>query len=488
MFYMAYSPAPDKGTQGTHLWEKNRLFERLNLKDMHLSIQNKQARPAPPPAKETLTAVMGGALHGQFTLPGDKSISHRAVILGALAEGETTLHHLLEGEDVLHTIAALRAMGVEIHRTPAGVYHIQGVGLDGLAEPEDVLDMGNSGTAMRLLSGVLASQPFFSVLTGDASLRQRPMGRIITPLTQMGAKILSRDGNKAPLVIQGAELIPLDYQTPVASAQIKSAILLAALNTAGESSVLEPKLSRDHTERMLTAFGARITRDKLRVTVDGWPILTGQEIQVPGDISSAAFPLVAALLTPGSDILLEGVGINPTRTGLLDLLIAMGGRITYQNQRQHGGEPMADLHVLHSKLKGITVPEDVVPRAIDEFPIFFVAAALATGKTVLTGAEELRVKESDRIHAMAVGLHAVGASVTEQSDGLHIIGHPEGLTGGVTVDSLTDHRVAMSLLVAGLACRLPVTVNQCAHINTSFPGFRQTMSTLGAQISTGNTV
>ena len=450
---------------------------------MHGSRQDKHNHPAASPIEAMLTAVMGGSLQGHLTLPGDKSISHRAIIIGSLAEGETTVQHLLEGEDVLRTVAALQSMGVSIDRSPTGIYHIQGVGLDGLAEPEDVLDMGNSGTAMRLLAGVLASQPFFSVMTGDASLRRRPMARIITPLTQMGAKILGRNGDKAPLVIQGTELIPLDYHTPVASAQIKSAILLAALNTAGESSVLEPRLSRDHTERMLTAFGAQLTRDDLRVTVDGWPTLTGQKIQVPGDISSAAFPMVAALLTPGADILLEGVGINPTRTGLLDLLIAMGGKIEYQNQRQHGGEPIADLRVLHSPLKGIIVPPEIVPSAIDEFPIFFVAAALAEGETVLTGAKELRVKESDRIHAMAVGLHAIGANVTEQPDGMHIIGHPQGLAGGVTVDSFTDHRVAMSLLVAGLACRLPVAVSRCANINTSFPGFMPTMARLGAHIS-----
>lgn len=434
------------------------------------------------PIEETLSAAVGGPLRGLLTLPGDKSISHRAIILGALAEGKTTVHHLLEGEDVLRTVAAFQAMGVAIERDPAGVYQVQGVGLDGLAEPEDVLNMGNSGTAMRLLAGVLASQPFFSILTGDASLRQRPMGRVITPLTQMGAKIWGRKDGRAPMVIQGTDLLPLAYETPVASAQVKSAVLLAALNTAGESSVLEPAHSRDHTERMLTAFGAQVIQEGRRVTVDGWPTLTGQEIQIPGDISSAAFPLVAALLIPDSDILLKGVGINPTRTGLLDLLVAMGGRIEYLNKRQHGGEPVADLRIVHSPLKGINVPPEVIPRAIDEFPIFFVAAALAEGETILAGASELRVKESDRIHAMAVGLQALGATVTEQADGLRITGHPEGLAGAATVDSLTDHRIAMSLLVAGLLCRSPVTVTRCTNINTSFPGFKQAMVELGAHI------
>ena len=432
---------------------------------------------------ESLTSAAGGPLRGAVTLPGDKSISHRAIILGALAEGETTVHHLLEGEDVLRTVAAFRAMGVEIDRDPTGIYRIRGVGLDGLAEPDDVLDMGNSGTAMRLLAGVLASQPFFVILTGDASLRQRPMGRIITPLSRMGARILSRAQGRAPLVIQGTELIPLDYQTPVASAQIKSAILLAALNTAGGCSVEEPEQSRDHTERMLTAFGAEVSREGLRVSVEGWPTLTGQTVWVPGDISSAAFPLVAALLVPGSEIVLEGVGVNPTRTGLLDLLAAMGARVEWLNQREEGGEPIADLLVRHSPLQGITVPPEVIPRAIDEFPIFFVAAALAEGETVLAGAAELRVKESDRIHAMAVGLRAIGAQVTEQPDGMRIIGQPDGLAGGVTVDSFTDHRVAMSLLVAGLRCRAPVTVLRCANIQTSFPAFVAKMTALGTKQS-----
>lgn len=453
---------------------------------MHASTPHTPTPPAPSPHEARMTAVAGGPLRGRLTPPGDKSISHRAIILGALAEGTTTVHHLLEGEDVLRTIAAFQAMGITVDATPDGLYHIQGAGLDGLVEPDNVLDMGNSGTAMRLLSGVLASQPFFSVLTGDASLRRRPMGRIITPLTRMGAKLWGRQGDKAPLVIQGAELIPLDYQTPVASAQIKSAILLAALNTAGESSVLEPRVSRDHTERMLTAFGAQVTRDGLRTTVDGWPTLKGQKIRVPGDISSAAFPLVAALLTPDAEILLEEVGVNPTRTGLLDLLTAMGGRITLENPRQYGGEPVADLRVAYSPLKGITVPPEIVPRAIDEFPIFFVAAALAEGETILADAQELRVKESDRIHAMAVGLKTLGTTVTERPDGLHIIGQPEGLAGGVTVDSFTDHRIAMSLLVAGLTCRLPVTVTRCANINTSFPHFRQAMTGLGATLHTDN--
>ena len=435
---------------------------------------------------ETFIASPGGALLGTVIPPGDKSISHRAIMLGALAEGETTVQHLLEGEDVLRTVAAFQAMGVSIKRDAAGLYHIQGVGLDGLAEPETVLEMGNSGTAMRLLAGVLASQPFFAILNGDASLRQRPMGRIITPLTQMGARILSRERGRAPLVVQGNHLIPLEYHSPVASAQIKSAILLAAINTAGGSAVQEPQLSRDHTERMLSAFGAEVTRDGLRVQVEGWPTLQGQSVQVPGDISSAAFPLVAALLVPGSDILVQGVGMNPTRTGLLELLTAMGAEIEILNPTEQGGEPMADLRVRHTPLKGITVPPELIPKAIDEFPIFFVAAALAEGETVLAEAAELRVKESDRIHAMAVGLQAIGAQVTEQADGLRITGQPEGLAGGVTVDSFTDHRVAMSLLVAGLCSRAAVTVLRCANIATSFPELQQQMIGMGASLACKN--
>ncbi|MBF0193875.1 MAG: 3-phosphoshikimate 1-carboxyvinyltransferase [Magnetococcales bacterium] len=430
-----------------------------------------------------LIAKESKPLTGRITIPGDKSISHRAIIFGALATGETVVKKLLEGEDVLRTIAAFRAMGVDIERIEAGSYRIQGVGLDGLAEPNDVLDMGNSGTAMRLITGLLASQPFFSVISGDESLRGRPMGRVVNPLRKMGAKISGRNGGKlAPLVIEGQELIPLDYISPVASAQVKTAILLAGLNTAGETSVTEPALSRDHTERMLEAFGAQIQREGLKVTIDGWPDLVGQKIVVPGDISSAAFPMVAALLVPDSDIVIEGVGINPTRTGLLDLLIKMGGQIQQLNPREEGGEPVADLRVRHSQLKGITVPESVIPRAIDEFPVFFVAAALAEGKTVLEGADELRVKESDRISAMVEGLSKLGVALEELPDGVMINGLWERLAGGATVKSHTDHRIAMSLSVAGLVSKKPVKVLGCGNINTSFPGYADLMASLGADI------
>ncbi len=434
-------------------------------------------------ADSVLMAFPSNALRGRMVLPGDKSISHRAIILGALAQGESLIHHLLEGEDVLKTVAAFRAMGVDVQRDSLGSYRIQGVGLDGLSEPCEVLDMGNSGTAMRLLTGLLAGQPFFSVLTGDSSLCRRPMGRVIEPLTRMGARLMGRDGHRfAPLAIQGTELMGREYTTPVASAQIKTALLLAGLYAHGESVVREPALSRDHTERMLSACGVTVERDGLSVAVRGRPTLRGIQMHVPGDISSAAFPLVAALLVPDSDVVLTGVGMNPTRTGLLDLLLEMGGRIELQNERLEGGEPVADLWVRHSQLKGIRVPPEVVPRAIDEFPIFALAAACADGESVVSGAEELRVKESDRIHAIADGLGRQGADIEELPDGLRIQGRPGGLAGGADADAYQDHRVAMTLLVAGLVCRAPVRVIGRSNVDTSFPDFIPSMTLLGARI------
>ncbi|OSM06237.1 3-phosphoshikimate 1-carboxyvinyltransferase [Magnetofaba australis] len=431
----------------------------------------------------TLRTLTGDSLTGEITPAGDKSISHRTIILGSLAEGTTRATGLLEGEDVLRTIGAFRAMGAEIVRQGPGQYEITGQGVDGLKEPGDVLDMGNSGTAMRLLSGLLASQPFYSVLTGDHSLRSRPMGRVVTPLRKMGARITGRDGGRlAPLTIEGGELVPITYESPVASAQVKSCVLLAGLNTAGETTVIEPAPTRDHTERMLTAFGAEVERDGLKVTVDGWPELKAQSIEVPADISAAAFPMVAALITPGSDIIIRNVGMNPTRTGILALLDLMGANIERINERNAGGEPVADLHVRYSELRGIDAPREVAPAAIDEYPIFFVAAALADGVTEARGIEELRVKESDRISAMAKGLTALGAEFTEYPDGARIVGNPNGLKGGATVDSDTDHRIAMSLLVAGLRCAEPVTVTRCDNINTSFPGFATSMGALGMRV------
>ncbi|MBF0189552.1 MAG: 3-phosphoshikimate 1-carboxyvinyltransferase [Magnetococcales bacterium] len=435
------------------------------------------------PVESRLIAHPCGPLRGEIELPGDKSISHRAVIFGALADGMSVIHHLLEGEDVLRTVAAFRAMGVPIQRDETGVWRIQGVGIDGLGEPMDILDMGNSGTGIRLLAGLLAGQPFFSVLTGDESLRSRPMRRVAVPLARMGARLLGRDNSRfAPLAIQGTELIGIDYISPVASAQVKTALLLAGLTAAGRTSVTEPALSRDHTERMLAAFGVEVEQNGLTVAVQGRPRLRGLELTVPGDISSAAFPMVAALLVPGSEVTLTGVGINPTRTGLLDLLLEMGADITLLNARAAGGEPVADLRVRHSRLTGIEVPPEVVPRAIDEFPVFALAAACAEGETVVTGAEELRVKESDRIRAIALGLGSQGARIEELPDGLRIQGRPEGLDGGGVAEAFGDHRVAMTLMVAGLAARHPVTVIGRANVETSFPGFAATMIGLGGRI------
>ncbi|NGZ28791.1 MAG: 3-phosphoshikimate 1-carboxyvinyltransferase [Magnetococcales bacterium] len=436
-----------------------------------------------PPPPSQLMSEASPPLQGSVALPGDKSISHRAMILGSIAQGVTETENLLEGEDVLATKSAMMAMGVEIERLSPGQWRIHGKGMDSLAEPNQVLDVGNSGTSMRLLAGLLASHNFFSILTGDDSLRRRPMGRIIQPLTRMGAKILGREGGRlAPLAIQGTELVPIHYQSPVASAQIKSAILLAGLNTPGETLVTEPSLSRDHTERMLTAFGAEIGRDGLTVKVDGWPTLHGQKVVVPGDISSAAFPMVAATLVKDSQVILEKVGINPTRTGILDILTAMGAQITLANRHISGGEEMADLHIQYAPLKGIEMGGDVVARAIDEFPILFIAAALAEGTTRVRDAAELRVKESDRIAVMAQGLHQIGVQVEELPDGMVIHGQGGLLPGGATVDSHTDHRIAMSFLVAGLVSRQPVQVTRCANIATSFPSFVTLMNTLNAPI------
>ncbi|MBF0177012.1 MAG: 3-phosphoshikimate 1-carboxyvinyltransferase [Magnetococcales bacterium] len=429
----------------------------------------------------------GVSLSGKVTPPGDKSISHRAVIFGALAEGRTEVENLLEGEDVLRTLAAFRAMQVDVQQRGPGRWSIDGVGLEGLSEPEDVLDLGNSGTAMRLLTGLLAAQPFLSILNGDASLRRRPMGRVVEPLQRMGARIHGRDhGRLAPLVIHGGpELLPIDYQSPVVSAQVKSAILLAGISTPGVTSVSETAPTRDHTERMLSAFGGEVQRAGLTVSVGGWPTLKAQSMRVPGDFSAAAFPLVACLLTPGSEIRIANVGVNPTRTGLLDMLLAMGAHIERIDERLMGGEPVADLVVRHTPLRGMVVPREWVPLAIDELPIFSVAAALAEGETLLEGAEELRVKESDRIAAMVAGLSRLGAHVEERPDGMRIVGRPQGIPGGATVDSWTDHRVAMSLLVAGLVSKNPVTVTRCDNIATSFPGFVALMQGLGAPLSEG---
>ncbi len=409
----------------------------------------------------------GSQLKGRFPVPGDKSISHRAVILGALAEGVTEVEGLLEGADVLATIAAFRTMGVEIQGPDRGHLRIQGVGLYGLRAPGVPLDCGNSGTAMRLLAGVLAGQNFPSTLIGDASLQQRPMGRVLRPLAAMGAEIAAQDG-KAPLQIHGRPLHGIDYALPMASAQVKSAILLAGLYAEGQTCVTEPAPTRDHSERMLQGFGYPVERQGPRACLRSGGQLHGQSLQVPGDISSAAFFLLGATIAPGSDLTLEGVGINPTRTGIIEILTRMGARIDLTALRVVGGEPVADIRVRYAQLQGIAIPAHLVPLAIDEFPALFIAAACAKGQTVITGAEELRVKESDRIAVMASGLRAMGVIVEERADGAIING---SLLQGGRINSQGDHRIAMAFAMAALVAQGDIEILDCANVATSFPSF-----------------
>lgn len=429
-----------------------------------------------------------GPLTGDVTVPGDKSISHRSLMLGALAVGETRVTGLLEGEDVLATAAAMRAMGASIERGHDGTWHIHGVGVGGLLQPATALDMGNSGTSTRLLMGLVASHPITATFVGDASLSGRPMGRVITPLALMGAGIIATPGpgrQTLPLTLTGAcPAVPLRYTLPVASAQVKSAILLAGLNTPGETTVIEPVPTRDHSERMLAGFGAQLSLVEAPegriITIRGEAELKPQRIVVPGDPSSAAFPMVAALIVPGSDIIIRNVGINPTRAGLIGVLQAMGGDIMLLDERSVGGEPVADLHVRHSMLTGIEVPPEGAPSMIDEYPILFVAAAFAKGRTVMRGLEELRVKESDRIRVMAQGLQACGISCEELADGLIIEGRGgDPVPGGATIATRLDHRIAMSFAVLGLNARAPVTIDDARPIATSFPTFVPMMEQLG---------
>jgi 3-phosphoshikimate 1-carboxyvinyltransferase len=409
-------------------------------------------------------------LRGKVSVPGDKSISHRSIMFGSLAEGTTRVSGFLMGEDNLSTWKAFESMGVTIAQTGTDALEINGVGLDGLKEPGDVLDCGNSGTTMRLMSGLLAGQDFFSVLTGDKYLRKRPMKRVVTPLAAMGAQIWGRDGGeRAPLAIQGGALTPTTYASPVSSAQVKSAILLAGLSIDGETTVNEPHLSRDHSERMLSCFGAEVRPFEGGVSLTGRPRLLAQEVVVPGDVSSAAFFMVAGLITPGAELLIRNVGINPTRSGIIDILVAMGGQMEMLDIREQSGEPVADILVRHSQLKGIEISGDMVPRAIDEFPVISVAAALAEGTTTIRDAEELRVKETDRIDAMVSELGKLGGLVEGRPDGMVITG-VEQLNGG-TVTSHGDHRIAMSLAVAALSARESVTIEDAACTETSFPGF-----------------
>ena len=429
----------------------------------------------------TFRVSPGGALGGRVKVPGDKSVSHRFVMLGSLASGDSSAEGFLEGADALATVAAFRAMGVHIEGPDAGRIHIRGVGVDGLSAPINELDMGNSGTAMRLMAGLLSGQRFASRLVGDDSLSLRPMRRVTQPLTQMGARIATGADGTPPLDISPAagRLRGIDYALPVASAQVKSCLLLAGLYCDGEVSVTEPAPSRDHTERMLAAFGKPVQVDGPRIVMTGGGRLQGRRLVVPADISSAAFFLVGACIAPGSDLVLEGVGVNPTRTGVLSVLEAMGADIRLLAQRDEGGEPVADLHVVYAPLRGITIPESTVPLAIDEFPALMVAAACAQGETRLSGAAELRVKESDRISAVAAGLRALGAQVEERPDGMRVVGGP--LHGGA-VESCHDHRIAMAFAMAGLAASGPVTVSDCANVETSFPDFAPLAASSGLRI------
>ncbi|MEZ5571374.1 MAG: 3-phosphoshikimate 1-carboxyvinyltransferase [Halioglobus sp.] len=423
----------------------------------------------------------GGSLAGQVRVPGDKSISHRAIMLGALAHGTSRVTGFLEGEDALATLAAFRAMGVKIDGPCDGRVTVHGVGLHGLQAPAAPLDLGNAGTGMRLMCGLLAGQEFDSELTGDASLRSRPMGRVIDPLTKMGAAIRSSDGGRPPLSIQGGQrLHGIHYDLPIASAQVKSCLLLAGLYSEGQTSVTEPAPTRDHTERMLRGFGYAVECNGARISVHGGGELKACNIDVPADISSAAFFLVAASIAPGSDVLLTHVGINPTRVGVLNILRLMGADITLQNQREVGGEPVADIRVRCAALSGIDIPLDQVPLAIDEFPALFIAAACARGRTVLRGAQELRVKESDRIAAMAEGLTTLGVNNEVLEDGIIIEG---GILGGGTIHTYQDHRIAMSFAIAALRATAEITVLDCDHVATSFPGFDTLARELGLGIT-----
>jgi 3-phosphoshikimate 1-carboxyvinyltransferase len=448
------------------------------------------ADPAPLSRSAALTAApCTRPLTGVMRVPGDKSISHRALMFGALAVGRTKISGLLEGEDVLATAAAVNALGAVATRTGEQRWTVDGVGVGGLVEPEDVLDLGNSGTSARLLLGMLASHPLTAFVTGDASLRRRPMGRVVEPLSRIGARFVTRKGARLPLVVSGAiEPLPIVYRLPVPSAQVKSSVLLAGLNTPGETTVIEPQATRDHTERMLRHFGARVVTEPeqaggRRITVEGFPELAAAPIIVPGDPSSAAFPLVAALIVAGSDVTVEGVGVNPLRTGLLECLSEMGADIALLNQREEGGEPVADIRARAGALIGADIPAERAPRMIDEYPILAVAAACARGRTIMRGLAELRVKESDRLSGIAAGLAGCGVQVAVDGDNLIIDGDGDCPKGGALIETHLDHRIAMAFLVLGLAAREPVRIDDGAPIATSFPGFIGLMAALGASIS-----
>ncbi len=429
-------------------------------------------------------AQPGGTLKGAIRVPGDKSISHRSIMLGSLADGVSTIEGFLEGEDALATLQAFRDMGVNIEGPTQGKVTIHGVGIHGLKSPKKPLYCGNSGTSMRLLAGLLAGQSFSSVLTGDSSLSKRPMKRVADPLKKMGADITLQEGGFAPIHIKPVRLQPLDYVMPVASAQVKSCLILASLYVQGTSRITEPAPCRDHTERMLRGFGYPLRVDGSVVSVNGGGSLKAGHIDVPADISSAAFFLVGASICPGADLILKHVGINPTRIGVINILRQMGANLEFLREYEAGGEPVADIHVRYAPLTGIRIPEDQVPLAIDEFPSLFIAAACADGETVLSGAEELRVKESDRIQTMADGLKVLGVSHTVNPDGIVITGKGAGgLLGAGVINSHGDHRIAMSFAMASLRTAGPIEILDCNNVATSFPGFVELVQSCGIRLN-----
>jgi len=441
-----------------------------------------------------MTSRRASPLKGEAHVPGDKSISHRSLILGAMAVGETRISGLLEGEDVLDTAKAMQAFGAEVTNHGGGEWSVFGVGVGGFAEPENVIDCGNSGTGVRLIMGAMATSPITVTFTGDASLNKRPMARVTDPLALFGTQSVGREGGRLPMTIVGAaEPVPVRYEVPVPSAQVKSAVLLAGLNAPGKTVVIEREATRDHSERMLAGFGAEITTEDTEegrvITLTGQPELQPQVIAVPRDPSSAAFPVCAALVTPGSDVLVPGIGLNPTRAGLFYTLQDMGADLTFENPREEGGEPVADLRAKYSPdMKGIDVPPERAASMIDEYPVLSVVASFATGTTMMAGVKELRVKESDRIDAMARGLRANGVTVEEGADWWSVEGcGPDGVKGGATCESFLDHRIAMSFMVMGMGALAPVSVDDGGPIATSFPIFERLMSDLGAHISRDNT-
>ena len=410
----------------------------------------------------------GGRLEGRIRVPGDKSISHRSIILGSIADGQTQVKGFLEGEDTYRTMKSFRQMGVKITDPDEGHLRIQGVGMRGLKASESVFDVGNSGTSMRLMTGILSAQKFDSKITGDKSLIKRPMSRIISPLSQMGAVLHSADGYPPINIKGGQSLEGIHYEMPIASAQVKSSILLAGLFASGQTSVSEPAPTRNHTEAMLEGFGYSVLCEKGTISIKGGENLMGTKIEIPADISSAAFFMVGASIAPGSNIIIEQVGLNPTRNGVVKILKKMGANISIINERKVGGEAVGDLRVRHARLKGIEIPEKFVPLAIDELPAILIAAACAEGRTVLRGAEELRVKESDRIESMAEGLSRLGVANTVYGDGIEVIG---GMLSGGTIDTYYDHRIAMSFSMAALKASGQIKIMDCGHVATSFPGF-----------------